>query len=733
MQIHFKELVHPDSTRKYMGGVKQKGYDAPILSGIGRLTETNGDILLGEFRDDFLTKGVKISKKDNLIFNGVFHNDQYKFGTLDDYKNGRTYSGPFENNKPVYGSMRDPFFDRPNPTLLLFDFDLTLIKGHSQGQPFTKLEEGEFQISHANLTLMNQNMKKWLKAGHKVVILTRCIDTEIDKFFFYYFYAGLIEFNTILGMDYIKGVPGAQDNMPDFLGCVNIVAPNKTVYESHNNEDFWTKWKAQRATELVAKYPGHRTLFLDDTLLNVEEMQIQVPSIWSKVVPAGNYEMTYKIANDTLENPFFSGQCDEILDRLKTKEINQRTNKTIRELAREIAKVQYKVNKCRNAQGQWNWNTGPREDPYLAERSDGSIYTGDVNYWRDQNLFIMHGQGMLIYPNNLVFEGRFENNQFVEGKCYHINRRAAMFGAVYEGEFKNGKEDGKGTETYRHGNVYSGTFKNGVYEGEGTEKIQNGATYSGEFKNGVYEGEGTFTYINGDTYKGSFKGGKRNGHGTYTYIEDNVKIEGTWLNNETIGKRKLTFPDGSERIGNWINKKLDDKPLWQLIHEWRVKTNNPEPKYPDQAKLDFHLQFQTQRIEFTQALEKEEKEFDEKLDEYRFKLDAEADFRRKHPLDVRLLYNRRYFGDALGAGLYEGPDPPVGQFYTFYPKVSKELDFKIDGVPEKFYQHDYFEGSRIKQGSTSRAKKQGCTSRAKKQGSRVNPKRKTVGKNRMQK
>ncbi|MBQ4035094.1 MAG: hypothetical protein II623_06505, partial [Paludibacteraceae bacterium] len=68
--------------------------------------------------------------------------------------------------------------------------------------------------------------------------------------------------------------------------------------------------------------------------------------------------------------------------------------------------------------------------------------------------------------------------------------------------------NGKGIYTdVDNGWVYDGTFKDGLFEGKGTITYKSGAKYTGDFKLGKREGKGTYTYPTGDIYTGDFKNG----------------------------------------------------------------------------------------------------------------------------------------------------------------------------------------------------------------------------------
>ena len=48
---------------------------------------------------------------------------------------------------------------------------------------------------------------------------------------------------------------------------------------------------------------------------------------------------------------------------------------------------------------------------------------------------------------------------------------------------------------------------------QGFQFINDGGWYEGEYKDEKYHGHGTETWSDGDKYEGEFKDGKRKGHG----------------------------------------------------------------------------------------------------------------------------------------------------------------------------------------------------------------------------
>ena len=66
-----------------------------------------------------------------------------------------------------------------------------------------------------------------------------------------------------------------------------------------------------------------------------------------------------------------------------------------------------------------------------------------------------------------------------------------LCGIIYEGEFQDGKIQGKGIMTFPEGQRYEGDFVNEKFEGSGMYTWPNGNRYEGQFANGMklYDGQ----------------------------------------------------------------------------------------------------------------------------------------------------------------------------------------------------------------------------------------------------
>ena len=80
-------------------------------------------------------------------------------------------------------------------------------------------------------------------------------------------------------------------------------------------------------------------------------------------------------------------------------------------------------------------------------------------------------------------------NSFAQDDCRVLLEELA---GTYKGKCKNGLASGKGKAIGE--DMYEGTFKEGLPDGKGTYNWANGDTYTGEWTKGLREGQGTFTY-----------------------------------------------------------------------------------------------------------------------------------------------------------------------------------------------------------------------------------------------
>lgn len=127
--------------------------------------------------------------------------------------------------------------------------------------------------------------------------------------------------------------------------------------------------------------------------------------------------------------------------------------------------------------------------------------------------------------------------EFLDGKFHGYGRLELpiSFTArnIYQGNWKNGLRDGRGTHWNGKGNLYIGQWSNDKRHGQGTYAFnlprwqenqytefwlrENTENYSGEWANDFYHGQGTFRWAEGQKYVGGFFANEKHGQGTFYY------------------------------------------------------------------------------------------------------------------------------------------------------------------------------------------------------------------------
>ena len=136
-------------------------------------------------------------------------------------------------------------------------------------------------------------------------------------------------------------------------------------------------------------------------------------------------------------------------------------------------------------------------DLNIIERN-GNLYIGEADYG------IRYGRGAYVFAKEgLTYIGYWDKGfQFVRGRVF--DKKGKL---IFDGEYKDGKREGKGVYYYEGGEKYEGPFVNGLREGKGIFTWKDGARWEGPFRNDNLNGEGTF-FDGKDTSKATFKDGE---------------------------------------------------------------------------------------------------------------------------------------------------------------------------------------------------------------------------------
>jgi hypothetical protein len=172
-------------------------------------------------------------------------------------------------------------------------------------------------------------------------------------------------------------------------------------------------------------------------------------------------------------------------------------------------------------------------------------------------------------------------SQCISGDCKDGFGKYDYGFAVYEGNFKSDKPNGKGTMDYGDGEKFIGNFKNGAEDGEGIlykKNVPKQVTYT----NGKMKVKVEQFIIGGNTPKveGCVVGDCYNGYGQINFSSGN-SIKGEFLSGERNGSSLYTFKSGNTLKGNFKNNVLIDG-VFTYANEGTTFTGtfdeNTEPK-----------------------------------------------------------------------------------------------------------------------------------------------------------
>ena len=137
-------------------------------------------------------------------------------------------------------------------------------------------------------------------------------------------------------------------------------------------------------------------------------------------------------------------------------------------------------------------------------------------------------------------------------------------GCSYDGEWKNGKMNGKGLFHLASGSIYLGEYKDDKRHGKGRYKWGHsgghGTLYDGEWKEDKKHGIGTCTFANVDSYEGEWKDDYANGIGIMRWGENGGGPDGAAEGGEAEVSRMAT----SKPIGEGVRWGRDRDVAWRL-------------------------------------------------------------------------------------------------------------------------------------------------------------------------
>uniref|UniRef100_A0A3Q2GD55 Radial spoke head 10 homolog B n=1 Tax=Cyprinodon variegatus TaxID=28743 RepID=A0A3Q2GD55_CYPVA len=143
--------------------------------------------------------------------------------------------------------------------------------------------------------------------------------------------------------------------------------------------------------------------------------------------------------------------------------------------------------------GQWHHGKRHGKGTVFYNKDRTSWYKGD---WVMNRI---EGWGQRRYPSGNTYTGEWRNNlKHGEGRMIWIT-----LGQEYAGNWQNGVQNGYGTQTWL------------VNAKEGAEYVRDNQ-YEGDFLEGRRQGKGTFYYAGGAIYTGEWRNDKKHGKGKLT-------------------------------------------------------------------------------------------------------------------------------------------------------------------------------------------------------------------------
>ncbi len=209
---------------------------------------------------------------------------------------------------------------------------------------------------------------------------------------------------------------------------------------------------------------------------------------------------------------------------------------------------------------------------------------------------IPDGYGKIVYGNYGWYQGFFK-----DGKREGKGTLCVKDSIIHEGEWKKDLAYGYGKRVYIDSNVYEGNFVNNKEQGTGVVTFgrynaKSGSRYEGHFDRGDITGYGTLYYGNGGRYEGSMLYGKRSGKGIM-YYANGARYEGSWAFDECNGYGEMLYSSGNKYVGNWSADARNGKGIYYWNdgsrYEGNWKWGGKEGKgvyyYASGAKYDGHF------------------------------------------------------------------------------------------------------------------------------------------------
>jgi hypothetical protein len=133
------------------------------------------------------------------------------------------------------------------------------------------------------------------------------------------------------------------------------------------------------------------------------------------------------------------------------------------------------------------------DKPLLMLRKDSASKSTSMKSTGSQSKILSSSSSPNIMAGNASRETNNNSNNTNRDAFSHSNSNGALtdpgdgfgmeFGTIYEGQWAEDREHGRGTKYWADGKIYHGAWVDGMQSGEGICKYANGAYYSGTWEN----------------------------------------------------------------------------------------------------------------------------------------------------------------------------------------------------------------------------------------------------------
>lgn len=165
--------------------------------------------------------------------------------------------------------------------------------------------------------------------------------------------------------------------------------------------------------------------------------------------------------------------------------------------------------------------------------------------------------GLIEFPDGATYNGEYKEDKdktkILNGKGEFISKAFR-----YNGEFRDGRKQGRGVYEWANGDKFDGDFAEDRPSGRGVWQFASGDRYEGEIVNGAIFGKGTFVSKNGDKILGSFIDGKANGRVTYIFANGD-KYEGDMTQGRIAGKGVYVSKNGDRTEATFVDGNANGK------------------------------------------------------------------------------------------------------------------------------------------------------------------------------